>query len=93
MNGRMVLILLLLSGSMPLVSALDASYEVMPHSGPSDQQILVWVRTEPLRDTNHYVADLQVVEQQGKRSCSLMCRMRSRLTASDTRTSIQVNMA
>ena len=56
MNGRMVLILLLLSGSMPLVSALDASYEVMPHSGPSDQQILVWVRTEPLRDTNHYVA-------------------------------------
>lgn len=55
MNGRLVLILLLLSGSMPLVSALDASYEVMPHSGPSDQQILVWVRTEPLRDTNHYV--------------------------------------
>jgi len=55
MNGRLVLILLLLSGSMPLVLALDASYEVMPHSGPSDQQILVWVRTEPLIDTNHYV--------------------------------------
>jgi len=53
---RLVLLLILLAGLVPLVSALDASYEVMPHSGPSDQQILVWVRTEPLIDTNHYVA-------------------------------------
>jgi len=52
---RLVLILILLFAALPTVSALDASYEVMPHSGPSNQQILIWVRAEPLIDTNHYV--------------------------------------
>jgi len=52
---RLVLILILLAGAVPLVSALETSYEVMPHEGPADQQILIYVRTEPLIDTNHYV--------------------------------------
>ena len=52
---RLVLLLILLAGSVPLVSALEASYEVMPHQGTADQQILIYVRTEPLIDTNHYV--------------------------------------
>jgi len=66
---RLVLILILLAGSLPLVSALDASYEVMPHEGPADQQILIWVRTEPLIDANHYVLyvfwdNIPVIERQ-----------------------------
>jgi len=65
---RLVLLLLLLTATVPFASALDASYEVMPHSGPSDQQILVWVRTEPLIDTNHYVVygfwdDIPIIER------------------------------
>lgn len=53
---RLVLILILLAGAVPLVSALETSYEVMPHQGTADQQILIWIRTTPLIDTNHYVA-------------------------------------
>jgi len=52
---RRLIVFILLLGLVPTVSALEASYEVMPHSGPSDQQILIWVRTTPLIDTNHYV--------------------------------------
>ena len=52
--GHLVLLLLLLASSVPLVSALEANYEVMPHQGPADQQILIWIRTEPLIDTNRY---------------------------------------
>lgn len=66
---RLVLILILLAGSVPLVSALETSYEVMPHQGPADQQILIWVRVDPLRDTNHYVAyvfwdNVPIIERQ-----------------------------
>lgn len=51
---RRLILLLFLFSLVPTASALDASYEVMPHKGPSDQQILIWVRTDPLIDTNHY---------------------------------------
>jgi len=51
---RRLILLILLLALVPTASAVDASYEVMPHHGPADQQILIWVRTDPLIDTNQY---------------------------------------
>ncbi len=35
--------------------ALETSYDVMPHEGPYDQTILIWVRTKPLVSTDAIV--------------------------------------
>lgn len=35
--------------------ALTTSYDVMPHEGPHDQTILIWVRTDPLVTTESMV--------------------------------------
>ena len=66
---RRLSLILLFALLLPTVSALDANYEVMPHQGPADQQILIWVRTEPLIDENHYVLyvfwdNIPIVERQ-----------------------------
>jgi len=53
---RMLLIAIFFAAlQTPRIAALDASYEVKPHQGTADQQILIWVRIDPLIDTNHYV--------------------------------------
>ena len=35
--------------------ALTTSYDVMPHSGPHDQTVLIWVRTDPIVTTESMV--------------------------------------
>jgi Collagen triple helix repeat (20 copies) len=39
---------MILAALIPGAHALKTSYDVMPHEGPYDQTVLIWVRTDPL---------------------------------------------
>lgn len=47
--------MMILAALVTNAAALETSYNIMPHSGPYDQPILIWVRTDPLVSTDAIV--------------------------------------
>lgn len=47
--------MMILAALVTSAAALETSYDIMPHEGPYDQPVLIWVRTDPLVTTDSMV--------------------------------------
>ena len=53
MRKLLLPLLIIICFSFPMVYAYEYSYNVMPHKGPYNQEILIWVRVTPIIDTTN----------------------------------------